>query len=79
MLVLLVVNYKVPFWLALAVALVIGVALGAAVDLVVVRRLFDASRVTLMVATIGVSQLLLAIVVSLPPVTRARRRRRSRC
>ena len=30
---------------------------GAAVDLVVVRRLFDASRVTVMVATIGVSQL----------------------
>ena len=67
-LVLLVVNYQVPFWLALAVALVIGIATGAAVDLVVVRRLFDASRVTLMVATIGVSQLLLAIVVSLPPV-----------
>ncbi|MDO9174986.1 MAG: ABC transporter, partial [Actinomycetota bacterium] len=50
------------------VALAIGLALGAIVELVVVRRLFDAARVTLLVATIGVAQLLQALVVALPNV-----------
>jgi ABC-type branched-subunit amino acid transport system ATPase component/ABC-type branched-subunit amino acid transport system permease subunit len=68
LLALLVRNYAVPFWLALVASLGAGAALGAIVELAVVRRLFDASRVTLMVATIGVSQLLLALVVSLPAV-----------
>ncbi len=68
LMVLLVVNYSVPFWIALAVSVVAGAALGALVELAVVRRLFDAPRATLMVATIGVSQLLLALVVVMPSV-----------
>ena len=38
-------------------ALVAGVVYGAIIELVVVRRLFRAPRVILLVATIGVSQL----------------------
>jgi ABC-type branched-subunit amino acid transport system ATPase component/ABC-type branched-subunit amino acid transport system permease subunit len=38
------------------------------VELVVVRRLFTAARVTLLVATIGVAQLAVAVVEALPPI-----------
>ncbi|MDH3755635.1 MAG: ABC transporter, partial [Acidimicrobiia bacterium] len=54
---LMILNYGVPFWLALAVALVTGTVFGAAVELSVVRRLFTAPRVILLVATVGVAQL----------------------
>ncbi len=50
--VLLDVKYGVPFWLSLAAALVVGTAYGAVVELVVVRRLFRAPRVIMLVATI---------------------------
>ncbi|MGA4539617.1 ABC transporter permease subunit [Uniformispora flossi] len=63
---LLAVRYGVPYWIALAIALVAGTAFGAAVDLVVVRRLFGAPRVILLVASIGVAQLALVIVSSYP-------------
>ncbi|WP_436789656.1 ABC transporter permease subunit [Yinghuangia sp. YIM S10712] len=63
---LLVVRYSVPYWIALAIALVVGTIFGAIVDLVVVRRLFNAPRVIVLVATIGVAQLALTIVTSLP-------------
>jgi len=63
---LLVVRYDVPYWIALAIALVVGTIFGAVVDLVVVRRLFGAPRVIVLVATIGVAQLALTIVTSLP-------------
>ena len=57
LLVLLTVQYGVPYWIALAIALVAGVVYGAIIELAVVRRLFTAPRVILLVATIGVSQL----------------------
>ena len=47
----------------------LGAAVGAVIELVVVRRLFDAPRVLLLVATIGVSQLLLFAQASLPDPT----------
>ncbi|WTW98918.1 ATP-binding cassette domain-containing protein [Streptomycetaceae bacterium NBC_01309] len=65
------VRYGVPFWIALAISLVAGTAFGAVIDLVVVRRLFTAPRVILLVATIGVAQLALVIVASYPDVDAA--------
>ncbi|NUP31195.1 MAG: ATP-binding cassette domain-containing protein [Streptomycetaceae bacterium] len=63
---LLVVRYHVPYWIALAIALLAGTAFGALVDLIVVRRLFAAPRVIVLVATIGVAQLALTIVTGYP-------------
>ena len=54
-----VVDWGVPYWVALPVALAFGGALGALLELGIVRRLFDAPRLVLVVATIGVSQILL--------------------
>ncbi|MDH3754089.1 MAG: ATP-binding cassette domain-containing protein, partial [Acidimicrobiia bacterium] len=56
------------FWLALDVALVTGTVFGAAVELSVVRRLFTAPRVILLVATVGVAQLAQAIVAAYPDI-----------
>ena len=66
---LLVVQYHVPFWVGLAVALVLGLAFGAVVDLAIIRRLRKSPRVVVLVATIGVSQLALAIAIKIPTPT----------
>src|SRR3712207_9310702 len=42
---LLVAQYGVPFWIAAALGFLVGVLYGAAVELVVLRRLFAAPRV----------------------------------
>src|SRR5262245_20476393 len=63
---LLVVRWNVPYWVALPIALAAGTAFGAVVDLAVVRRLFAAPRVIMLVATIGVAQLALTIVTAYP-------------
>lgn len=63
---LLVVRYHVPYWVALPISLAAGTLFGAIVDLTVVRRLFNAPRVIVLVATIGVAQLALTIVTSFP-------------
>jgi ABC-type branched-subunit amino acid transport system ATPase component/ABC-type branched-subunit amino acid transport system permease subunit len=62
------VNYGIPFWLSLAIALGVGILWGAVVELVVVRRLFRAPRVILLVATIGVAQLSQLVLASYPDV-----------
>jgi ABC-type branched-subunit amino acid transport system permease subunit len=54
-----VVDWGVPYWIALPGALALGGALGGLIELGIVRRLFDAPRLVLVVATIGVSQILL--------------------
>ncbi|WP_436775975.1 ABC transporter permease subunit [Yinghuangia sp. YIM S09857] len=63
---LLTVRYHVPYWIALVIALAVGALFGAVVDLAVVRRLFNAPRVIVLVATIGVAQLALTIVAAYP-------------
>jgi ABC-type branched-subunit amino acid transport system ATPase component/ABC-type branched-subunit amino acid transport system permease subunit len=55
-----------PYWLALVAALFVGTFTGAVVELSVIRRLFRAPRVIVLVATIGVAQLMLAITLTLP-------------
>ena len=64
----LVLDLHWPFFLALAAVLALGGAIGAVVELGIVRRLFDAPRLLLFVATLGVSQLLLVIQYMLPKV-----------
>jgi len=63
---LLVVQYHVPFWVALGVALVTGLAFGALVDVTVIRRLRRSPRVVVLVATIGVAQVAEAIAFKIP-------------
>jgi ABC-type branched-subunit amino acid transport system ATPase component/ABC-type branched-subunit amino acid transport system permease subunit len=62
----LVLDWDVPYWLSFAVCLLVGALVGGAIELFVVRRLFTAPRVILLVATIGVAQLLLFAQASLP-------------
>ena len=68
LLALLVVDYGIPFWLAAIGMLVLGTLFGAVMELIVIRRLFFAPRVVVLVATIGISGLALAIVASYPQI-----------
>jgi ABC-type branched-subunit amino acid transport system ATPase component/ABC-type branched-subunit amino acid transport system permease subunit len=65
---LLVIGYNAPFWAALAASILVGTVFGSVVELVVVRRLFRAPRVTLLIATVGVAQLAQAIIAAYPDI-----------
>ncbi len=69
LLALLVIEYGVPFWLAAIAALVLGTLFGAVMELIVIRRLFFAPRVIVLVATIGIAGLAAAIVTAYPEIT----------
>ncbi len=66
--VLLVAQYSVPFWPAAILSLAAGTLWGALMELVVIRRLFTAPRVIVLVATIGISSLSLAVLLLFPEV-----------
>ena len=68
-----VLDYHWNFFLALSAVLVLGGLIGAAVELLVVRRLFKAPRLILLVATIGVAQLMFAFQLVLPDINHAAR------
>jgi ABC-type branched-subunit amino acid transport system ATPase component/ABC-type branched-subunit amino acid transport system permease subunit len=57
----LVLDYDFPYWLAVVIALLIGVACGVLIELTIIRRLFKATRLVLMMATIGAAQVLLSL------------------
>ncbi len=59
-------QWGVPYWVAFPLALLVGAAIGAASEVVVVRRLRRAPLVMTMVATLGLAQFLLlfALVVN---------------
>ncbi|MGH8986621.1 MAG: branched-chain amino acid ABC transporter permease, partial [Acidimicrobiia bacterium] len=59
-------NYGVSYWPAAVGGVGAGVAFGVVVELVVVRRLFSAPRVVLLIATLGVAQLVVVLILSLP-------------
>src|SRR5580658_1298091 len=63
---LLSIQYHVPFWPALVVALLVGLVFGAAVDSTVVRRLRRAPKVDILGATIGIAELAQAIAAEIP-------------
>jgi ABC-type branched-subunit amino acid transport system ATPase component/ABC-type branched-subunit amino acid transport system permease subunit len=75
LLALLVINYGFPYWVSLPIALVVGIAVGALIERAVIRRLFDAPRVIVLVATIGIAQLMQAVLASYPDLERTRGQR----
>lgn len=62
----LVIRYHVPYWIGFAVAVAAGAVFLGIAELTVVRRLFTAPRVILLVATIGLAQLAAALMIALP-------------
>ncbi len=64
----LVLDHGWNFWVALAVVLVGGGALGALIEVTVIRRLARGPKLALLVATIGIAQLLLVAQLLLPRV-----------
>lgn len=56
-------DFEVGYWLAFAGALVVAGLFGFVTERLVVRPLFDASRVTLLVATAGVALLAIAVEI----------------
>jgi ABC-type branched-subunit amino acid transport system ATPase component/ABC-type branched-subunit amino acid transport system permease subunit len=63
---ILVVNNGWPYWVVLPLALALAAALGGLTELLVIRRLSKAPRLILLVATIGVAQILLVINIVIP-------------
>lgn len=63
-----VMDWHWNFWLALGASLVCGAAIGAAVELGVIRKLAKSPRLIVLVATLGVGQLVFLGRVLLPPV-----------
>jgi ABC-type branched-subunit amino acid transport system ATPase component/ABC-type branched-subunit amino acid transport system permease subunit len=57
----LVLDAGVPYFVALPLALAFGGLTGIVVERLVIQRLFDASRLVLLIATIGVTQLLFVL------------------
>jgi ABC-type branched-subunit amino acid transport system ATPase component/ABC-type branched-subunit amino acid transport system permease subunit len=68
LLALCVLNFGWPFWPALLACLLVGTIAGAIVELTVIRRLFRAPRVIVLVATVGVAQLAVAVSFALPDI-----------
>src|SRR4051794_9928772 len=62
----LVFNLAFPYWIALPIALVFGTATGAGVERLLGWRLFDKSRLVLVVATIGIAQVILLLLLAGP-------------
>ncbi len=55
-----------PYWPALAFAIIVGTLSGTIVELAIIRRLFKAPRVIVLVATIGIAELARAITYEIP-------------
>lgn len=70
-----VINYGYPYWLALTIALLVGLLVGAIIERAIIRRLFEAPRVIVLVATIGVAQLMQAVLASFPEIEKMRGQR----
>ncbi len=62
-------GWHAPFWVAFVIATVTAALVGVLVEWAVVRRLADAPRLVLLVATIGIAQVLLLVALLLPDVT----------
>jgi len=60
------VSWGWPYWITLVAAPILGLAVGALVEVAVVRRFANAPRLVLTVATIGLAQLLGGIELLIP-------------
>lgn len=63
---LLVLDYGFPYWVGLAICLLCGTAFAAVCELIVIRRLFNAPRVIVLVATVGIAQLAAGVAAAYP-------------
>ena len=68
LLALLTLRWDVPFWLSTIAALAVGIVFAAVVEVGIIRRLFTAPRVIVLVATIGVAQIAQGILFAYPDV-----------
>ncbi len=68
LLALMTINYRFPYWGALLLALAAGTLFGAAVELLVIRRLFDAPRVVVLVATVGIALVAQGVAGAYPDI-----------
>ena len=66
--VLLLAQYGLNWWLSFVLALAACAAMGMAIELIVIRRLFASPRLVVLIATIGVGQIVLFAKFSLPSV-----------
>ena len=66
--VLLLAQYGLNWWLSFVLALVACSAMGMAIELIVIRRLFASPRLVVLIATIGVGQIVLFAKFNLPNV-----------
>jgi len=66
----LVIDERWPWLAALPVVLALGGAIGALTEVVIARRLANRPRLALLVATIGLSQVLLVAEIELPAIRR---------
>ena len=64
-------GYGVPYWFAFALAVGASALIGLVIEMTVVRRLFHSPRLVLLIATIGVGQLLLVARLALPDTAAA--------
>ena len=66
--VLLLAQYNVNWWLSFVLAMAACAAMGMAIELIVIRRLFNSPRLVVLIATIGVGQIVAFSKISLPKV-----------
>jgi ABC-type branched-subunit amino acid transport system ATPase component/ABC-type branched-subunit amino acid transport system permease subunit len=59
-------SHHLPYWPALIGAVLVGTLSGTVIELAVIRRLFKAPRVIVLVATIGVAEFARAVTLTLP-------------
>ena len=66
--VLLLAQYSLNWWLSFVLALAACAAIGMAIELIVIRRLFASPRLVVLIATIGVGQIVVFAKFNLPKV-----------
>ena len=66
--VLLLAQYGLNWWLSFVLALAACAAMGMSIELIVIRRLFASPRLVVLIATIGVGQIVAFAKISLPAV-----------
>ncbi|WP_436794596.1 ABC transporter permease subunit [Actinospongicola halichondriae] len=63
---LLAAGYGVPYWLAFGAGVLVAALVGMTIDLTVIRRLSNSSRLVVLIATVGISQILFFARLNLP-------------
>ena len=61
-----VISLGFPYWLGAITGLLGAILIGAVVEMAIIRRFFSSPRLILTVATIGVSQILIALTLFMP-------------